>query len=112
MSCDTQAWGGQTLAARKEEVLEKIVKLNALLARGLVKVRVGSQGTIVFEGWTQEDRGRVSDACAYRKLMVVGSSLAKATIAKAELLAGRKVSAPALAAGTHSHDGGKTWQTH
>jgi hypothetical protein len=35
--------------------------------------------------------------------------LAKMEIARAEQLAGRAVSAQAVAGGVHSHDGGHTW---
>lgn len=109
MSCDTQRLPNQTLSQRKEEVLEAVTKLNALLARGLVKPKIGPQGTIAFEGWSQVDRGRVTDGCAYRLLMSVGSSLAKAAIARAEAMAGRSVNKQAVGQHIHSHDGGRTW---
>jgi hypothetical protein len=67
---------------------------------------------VTFEGWQEADRGRVSDACAYRLLMSGGGSLAKAALVRAEQMAGRSVSKEAVAIGLHSHDGGKTWGTH
>ncbi len=112
MSCDTRTLPNQTLTQRKEEVLQAVTRLNGLLARGLVKPKIGPQGAIVFEGWADADRGRVSDACAYRRLMAIGGALAKATIAKAELLAGRSVNKQAVAVGAHSHDGGISWHDH
>lgn len=112
MTCDTRTLKGQTLTQRKEEVLEAVLRLNGLLARGLVKPKIGPQGAIVFEGWSETDRGRVSDACAYRRIMAIGGSLAKAAIAKAEMLAGKTVNRQAVAVGAHSHDGGVTWHSH
>lgn len=111
MACDTRTLPGQTLTQRKEEVLAATVKLNALLVAGAVKPKIGPQGAILFEGWTEADRGRVSDACAYRRIMAIGSSLAKAKIAAAEAAAGRTVNRQAVGQGWHSHDG-KTWHTH
>jgi hypothetical protein len=61
------------------------------------------------DGISNEDRDGVTDACAYRRLVVSGSALAKAAIARAEQLAGRQVDRRVLAHGAHSHDGGKTW---
>ncbi len=109
MPCDTRALPNQTLTERKAEVRAAVTKLAADLAAGRVKPVIGKQGGIAFQGWSETDRARVTDACAYRTLMVTGSALAKATIARAEQLAGRAVDKKALAAGVHSHDGGHHW---
>jgi hypothetical protein len=109
MPCDTQTLKGQTLTQRKEEVRATVAQLARDLAAGRVKPVIGPQGAITFEGWSDADRNRVTDACAYRRIMVEGSALAKAAIAKAEQLSGRAVNRQALAHGVHSHDGGKSW---
>jgi hypothetical protein len=110
--CDSTPFvKGQTLKERKEQVLAAVTKLNELLVKGLVKPRIGPQGAIAFGGWATQDRGGVSDACAYRRLQAIGSSLAKATIARAEAMAGRSVNKQAVAQGFHTHDG-KNWSTH
>jgi hypothetical protein len=45
-------------------------------------------------------------------LMVSGSALTKAAIARAEQLAGRSIDRRAVARGAHSHDGGHSWHDH
>jgi hypothetical protein len=112
MPCDTRLKPKQTLQQRAEEVRRAITRLSGALADGRVKVRVGPQGAIAFEGWSETKRDGVSDACAYRRLMVSGSILAKAAIARAEQLAGRSVDRRVVAHGVHSHDGGHTWHDH
>ncbi len=107
MPCDTKFLPGQTLTERKAEVQDAIKALQAGLVSGKIKTVVGPQGAVAFEGWTQ--RNRVTDACAYRTIMVRGSALAKNAIEKAALLAGRSINKQAVGAGVHSHDGGKTW---
>lgn len=109
MPCDTWTKPRQTMTERKEEVKKVVTRLDQLIANRIVKVKVGPQGAIAFEGWTDGERDRVTDACAYRRIMVSGSALARAEIAKAEQLSGRTVSKTALAGGHHSHDGGKSW---
>lgn len=109
MPCDTKLKPGQTIKQRIAEVREMVAKLSASLAAGRVRAKVGAEGGIVFEGLTDEDRNAVTDACAYRRLMVSGSALAKAKIAAAEAIAGRPVNRQAIGQGLHSHDGGKTW---
>ena len=112
MPCDTRRLPKQTLSERKKEITETIVNLNKLLVTGAVRAKVGPQGAVAFEGWTEDQRNRVSDACAYRQLMAIGGSLAKAKLAQAEALAGRKVNMQAVGQGVHSHDGGRTWHDH
>lgn len=110
MPCDTfRKNAGQSLEQRKKEVRATVGALNIALMRGRVKVVVGPQGAVSFSGWAEADRNGVTDACAYRRLMVEGSAIAKAEIAKAERLSGRSINRQVLAAGVHSHDGGQTW---
>lgn len=109
MACETQTKPRQTISQRADEVQRTIVALDALMKKRIVKVTVGPQGAVTFTGWSDKDRDGVTDACAYRRLMVSGSALAKMEIARAEQLAGRSVDRRVLASGTHSHDGGRTW---
>jgi alkylation response protein AidB-like acyl-CoA dehydrogenase len=112
MPCDTRLARNQTIQQRAEEVRATAAKLAAELAAGRVKPKIGAKGGIAFEGFSDEDRNRVTDACLYRRIMATGSSFAKAAIAKAEQLAGRSVDRKAIANGLHSHDGGKSWHHH
>lgn len=105
MVCDTRLRPRQTLSERKAEVKKAITQLEKLLASKTVRPKVGQKGGIYFEGWNEEERSGVSDACAYRLIMVTGSALAKASIARAEQLAGRSVDKQAIGGGLHSHDG-------
>ena len=83
--------------------------LDSLLKARRVRVTVGAQGAIAFDGWPAEDRNAVTDACAYRRIMATGSALAKAEIARAEQIAGRSIDRKVIASGVHSHDGGHSW---
>jgi hypothetical protein len=112
MPCDTSFLPNQTVTQRKDEITAAVGRLNTLLAAGVVKPKIGPKGSIAFDGWTQEDRSRVTDACAYRRIMATGSGLAKAQIARAEALAGRTVDRQVIGQGMHSHDGGATWHDH
>lgn len=109
MPCDTRLRAKQSPQQRKAEVKAAVEALDRALLRRQIKAVVGPQGAITFAGWAEEQRNGVSDACAYRAIMVSGSALARAEIAKAEQMAGRGVDRRVLAAGTHSHDGGVTW---
>lgn len=109
MACDTQFLEGQTVTERKEEIREAVAKLNAALVSGKAKVIISAQGAVAFTGLSDSERGRVTDACAYRRLMVSGSALAKAKIAQAEQVSGRSINKQVVGQGVHSHDGGKTW---
>ena len=84
-----------------------IKRLGEALAAGAVGVTIGAQGAIAFRNWT--DRAGLTDVCAYRRLLASGSPELRRAIARAEVIAGRKVSTQALAAGVHSHDNGATW---
>jgi len=110
MPCDTyRSSQKQTVQQRADEIRKVVARFSEGLASGRVKVRVGPQGAIAFDGISQEDRAGVTDACAYRRILATGSAMAKAAIAKAEQLAGRAVDRKVIAHGHHSHDGGKTW---
>jgi hypothetical protein len=112
MPCDTRLTPRQTVQQRAEEVRRAVIRLADALASRRVKAKVGPQGAIAFEGWNDAERDGVTDACAYRRLMVSGSALAKAAIARAEQIAGRSVDRRVVAHGAHSHDGGRTWHDH
>lgn len=98
-----------TAEQRTADVRTAMENLERQILRKKVKPVVGPQGAITFAGWTEEDRDGITDACAYRRLMISGSSISKAEIARAEQLAGRTVDRKVMTAGTHSHDGGRTW---
>jgi hypothetical protein len=112
MPCDTRLKAKQTIQQRAAEVRRAVADLSKALAAGRVKAKVGPQGAIAFVGWTDAERDGVTDASAYRRLMVEGSALAKAAIARAEQLAGRPVDRGAIAQGWHSHDGEQSWGRH
>jgi hypothetical protein len=110
MPCDTRLKRNQTIQQRAAEVRQVVTDVNSLLATGKVKPVVDKKtGAIAFQGLDDTIRDGVTDACIYRRIMVSGSSLTKAAIQRAELLAGRSVDKQALAQGVHSHDGGGSW---
>lgn len=109
MPCDTVLKPRQTIQQRASEVRRAVSKLDWLIKTRRAQARVGPQGAITFVGLNNEDRDGVTDSCLYRRLMATGSGLAKAEIARAEALAGRKVDRKVVAAGVHSHDGGRSW---
>ena len=111
MPCDTRRLPNQTITQRKEEIVKAVDKLAAALAAGKVKPVIGATGGIAFPGWAEGQAGRVTDACAYRRLMSSGSVLAKMAVERAEALAGRKVNRQAVAQGLHTHDG-VHWHDH
>ncbi len=112
MACDTRTLPNETLAQRKASVQEAVAKLEAALASGSVQVAIGPQGGVTFRGWGNSDRNRITDACAYRRLLAANSPALRKQLARAEVMAGRKVDPRAVAAGEHSHDGGHTWGRH
>lgn len=112
MPCETKLKANQTIQQRATEVRQVVANLNSALVAGRVKVKIGPQGAIAFDGLTAAERDGVTDNCAYRRLMSTGSALAKAAIQKAELLAGRSVNRQVIGQGAHSHDGGRTWHDH
>jgi hypothetical protein len=109
MPCDTRLLAGQTISQRKEEVKKVVSVLDRLISTGQVRVKIGPKGEIAFSAWADSERGRVTDNCAFRRLMVTGSSLTKAKIAQAEMLAGRSINKQVVGSGVHSHDNGATW---
>ena len=109
MPCDTTFRRGQTIKQRAAEAKAVASKVDSLIQAGRVRVKVGPQGAIAFEGISALDRDDLTDVCIYRRLMMSGSSMTRMAIARAEQLAGRTVSKQTIAMGTHSHDGGLTW---
>lgn len=109
MPCDTVRKPNQTVSQRATEVRKAVDTIAKGVAAGRVKVKVGPQGAIVFDGIPASERDGVTDACIYRRLVASGSSAAMAKVAEAERLAGRKVDRQIVGHGVHSHDGGVTW---
>lgn len=112
MPCETKLKKDQTITERKAEILATVAAVQAGLVAGKILPIIGPQGALTFAGLAAADRNDVTDACIYRRLMATGSGLARAQIAKAEQLAGRAVSATAVAVGAHSHDNGASWHSH
>lgn len=111
MPCDTSLAPNQTINQRADEVRSVVQRVQVGLTSGTVKVKVGPQGAVAFDGISDAQRDRVTDACIYRRIMATGSALAKAAIARAEQLSGRTVDRQVIGQGAHSHDGGKTWHS-
>jgi hypothetical protein len=109
MPCDTQLKQNETVAQRKETIKKSLTQLEAALTQGQAKVVIGPNGAVAFQGWKPDDRNGVTDVCAVRTLTASNSWALRQAIAKAEMTQGRKVNPAAVAAGTHSHDQGKTW---
>ncbi len=110
MACYTITKPQQTIQERKAEAAAALKRLEAALLRNVVTVDVGPNGAIVFQGW--EDRDGLTDVCAYRSLTATSSHALKMAVARAEFRTGRKVNPATVAAGVHSHDGGRTWGKH
>jgi hypothetical protein len=110
MPCETRAVPGQTVEQRRKQVLDALRRLDAQLSSGAVTAVVSPQGAVAFVGWT--DRDDVTDVCAFRGLTLLKSRGLQRAIAAAEVRSGAKVNPQAVAAGWHSHDGGKTWGRH
>lgn len=109
MVCDTKVYKGQTKEYRKAQVKKSLSRLEKALTEGRVKVKIGPNGAVAFDGWKKEERDDVSDVCAFRMLTSENSWALRQAVAKAEQAQGRKVNPHAVASGIHSHDGGKTW---
>ena len=112
MPCETKNLNGITQQQRNEQVRRSLVLLEALLAGGQVNLKIGPTGAIVFQGWSDKDRDFVSDVCAYRALTNQGSTALRRAVVRAQAIAGRTINQSAIAAGSHSHDGGTTWSHH
>lgn len=102
MPCDTVRQKGQSLSERKAELKKKAEQIAKDLAAGRIRMKVGPQGAVAFVG--QFDRGGMTDACIYRRVMAGNNVVAKLKIAAAG-----PVSKVAIGQGIHSHDGGSTW---
>jgi hypothetical protein len=73
MPCDTRLKPRQTIQQRATEVRDVVEKFGKGLATGRIKPVVDRKtGAIAFDGVTNEERDGVTDACAYRRLMVTG----------------------------------------
>jgi hypothetical protein len=107
MACSSMRKPNQTVPERDAEIKAALRRLEAALQAGQVTVAISPQGAVAFGAWS--DRDGVTDACAYRTLAAAGSWALRQAVARAEALGGRKVNERAVLAGTHSHDGGKTW---
>lgn len=101
---------GQTLAQRMAETEKALKRLEQSIQAGKVKIGISQNGAITFQGW--QDRDGISDVCAFRSMTATNSWVLRQAVLKAEGMSGRKVNPKAIAAGVHSHDGGKTWGQH
>lgn len=110
MPCPSQRGKNQTLKQREREINEALKRLERYLQTGTVRVQIGNQGAIVFNGW--KDRDDITDVCAYRMLTLSNSWALKQAVKRAEMLSGKKVNEQVIAEGVHSHDNGHTWSTH
>jgi hypothetical protein len=109
MVCETYRKPRQTAEQRADEVRAVKNKVMAGLLQKTVKVVVSPTGAVVFNGITEAEKQGVTDACIYRHIMVAGAATVKAEIARQAMLQGRQIKMDTVNAGTHSHDGGKTW---
>lgn len=107
MACTTMRREGQGFAERAKEVADALARLRRYIAAGQVQIVLGPTGAVTLQGW--KDRADISDTCAVRSLSAEGAPELRAALAAAERKAGRKANVQAIAAGHHSHDGGKTW---
>ena len=105
MPCTTLQLNAETHRVR-DAALDALKKG---LAAKTVTVALGPNGSLAFKGWGSP---LYADLCAYRKLLSENFAPLRQAIARAEVLAGRKLNPAAVASGTHSHDGGATWSQH
>ncbi len=110
MACESMRQPGQSLQERIDQVRKAIQRLEAAIRAGQVKLAIAPNGAVAFQGW--KDRDNVTDACAYRTLSASNSVSLRQAVMRAEAMSGRRVNVNAIAAGHHSHDGGKTWDRH
>ena len=95
-------------AARRKARAAAVADLAKRLARKAARLVVDRAGRMRIEGWPESAREGMTDPCAYRDLKAAQPALAARL--EAELKArGEAISETQLSAGTHSHDGGKTW---
>jgi len=107
MPCTTQR---DLTPTAKQAQAAALARLEKGLGLGAIRAVVGSSGSIAFAGW--QDNSGISDLCAYKALAATNSPELRRAVARAEAISGYKVKTQAIAAGHHSHDGGKTWGTH
>lgn len=100
----------QTLAQRLTQVDQALKRLEQYIQTGTVRIGIGTNGAIAFQGW--QDREGISDVCAFRSLTATNSWVLRQAVLRAEGMSGRKVNPKAVEAGMHTHDGGKTWGKH
>ena len=112
MTCYLTLAPQQTPAQRKAQVARSISAIEKAIADRRVQIKVGRQGAITFSGISEDDRAGLADACIYNTLVRTGSRAAQLAIQQAERVAGRSVDRSVVAAGVHSHDGGRTWSQH
>lgn len=105
MPCESK----ELTQVERQQQIDAVKKLQALLAARKVKVKIGAQGAIALDGWTESDRSGLSDVCAVRKLRSQNSPELRSAIMRAETASGTRVNFQAVSAGVHSHDGGATW---
>lgn len=110
MACETMRQPGQSLSERIDQVKKALTRLEQQIQASRVKIGIGPNGAVVFQGW--KDRDNVTDACAFRSLTASNSWILRQAVMRAEAMSGRKVNARAVAEGHHSHDGGHTWEKH
>ena len=111
MACEYMRAPQQTEAERRAEIAASLAELEQALLSGKVSIGISTTGAVVFQSWGDERAG-VTDACAYQRLSQAGSFALSQAVATAQAQTGRVVSVAQVAAGVHSHDGGKTWGTH
>lgn len=107
MPCLTQT---NLTPIEKQRQRDALSRLQEFLARGEVTVIVGRTGGVALKGWRAEDRGGVSDLCAYRAL--ANTPEMRRALLRAEAATGNRMDPRAVASGLHSHDGGASWSRH
>lgn len=112
MPCPTYVRQNQTAVERQAEIQETLARLEQSIVSGRVTAIVGQQGAVTLSGWSKADRAGVTDVCALQRLRQTGSAAMLHALQVAEQRAGRQVDWQAIAAGVHSHDGGRTWSAH
>lgn len=99
----------EPIKAKRETTLDRLRKE---LAAGTLTVKIAPSGAVAFSKPLNLLDDGYSDVCAYRVLASKNDPALRKAVMRAEAMSGRKVSEAAIAAGIHSHDGGKTWGGH
>jgi hypothetical protein len=100
MVCETFRFNKQSVEQRRKQVADTVKEVEKGLANGKIKVVVGAQGAIAFQGLEDSQRNRVADACIYRRILSTGSAMARMKLAAAG-----NVNKAAIAQGVHAHEG-------